>query len=117
MGLPPDIGRAHNAQSLRISGHDAVFDPVMHHLDKVAGPVGPAVQVALFGSAADLLASRGGRYIAPAGSKRRKDRVEMLADRLFAADHHAVPPLQPPAPAAGPDIDVMDPSRRQLLGA
>ncbi len=117
MGLPPDIGGAQNAQTLGIGGHDAVLDPVMYHLDKVAGPVGPAVQVALFGSAADLLASRGGRYIAPAGSKRRKDRVEMLDDRLFAADHHAVTPLQPPDPAAGPDIDVMDPSRRQLLGA
>ena len=83
----------------------------------MAGAIRPAAQVALFGSAADLFTPRGGRHIAPPGSQRRKDRVEMPDGRLFAADHHAVTPLQPPDPAAGPDIDVMDPSRRQLPGA
>src|SRR5205814_589209 len=117
MGLLPDIGRAQNADALRISGHDAVLDSVVHHLDEMARAVWPAMQVALFGGAGAFLASRGARNLAPAGGQRRKQRVEMRHDRRFTADHHAVTPFQPPDSAAGPDIDVMNSFRRQLLGA
>ena len=76
------------------------------------------MQVASLGGAgADLLASGGGRYVAPPGGEGPKDRIEVPDDRLFAADHHAIAPLQTPDPAAGSDIDVVDPPRRQLLGA
>src|SRR4051794_28291227 len=90
----------------------------MHHLDEMAGAVGPAMQIAELGSAGwQLFAAGGRRYLAFAGSERRKDRIEALDDRLLAADHHAIAPLEPPYSAAGPDIDIVDAPRRQLLGA
>src|SRR5205823_12023608 len=116
MGLLPDIGGAQDADALRVSRHDAVFDAVMDHLDEVAGAVRPAMQVTVLGSAADVLTARSGRYIASARSQRGKQRVEMPDNLCFAADHHAVAAFQPPYSAARPDIDIMDPPRRQLLG-
>src|SRR5208282_6852663 len=89
----------------------------MHHLDEMPGTVRPTMQVALFGGAADPLASRGGRDVAPSRSERREDRVETLHDLRLAADHHAVAALQPPHTPAGPDIDIVDLLRRQLLGS
>src|SRR5262245_46639829 len=44
-----DIGRAQNAEPLGIGGHDSVLDPVVDHLDEVAGTVRPAVQIAALG--------------------------------------------------------------------
>ena len=58
VGSLADVGAAQDAQPLGVGGHDAVLDAVVHHLDEVAGAVGPAVQVALLGGAADRLASR-----------------------------------------------------------
>jgi hypothetical protein len=34
---------AEHAQPLRVGGHDVVFDPVMNHLDEVAGAVWAAM--------------------------------------------------------------------------
>ena len=118
MRLLADIGRAQNAETFGIGRHQPVFDAVVHHLDEMAGAVWPAMQIALLGRAgAQFLASRRGRDVAPAGGQGRKNRIETLNHRLFAADHHAVAALQPPHPAAGPDIDIVDPPRHQLLGA
>src|ERR1700730_7327786 len=76
------------------------------------------MQIALLGRAsAQFLASRSGRDVASAGGEGRKYRIETLDYRLFAADHHAIAALQPPYPAAGPDIDIVDAARHQLLGA
>ena len=41
----------------------------------------------------------------------------MSHGRLRSADHHAVTALQAPDAAAGPDIHVIDPFRRELMGA
>ena len=64
--LLADVGGAQDAQSLGVGGHDAVLDAVVDHLDEVAGAVRPAVQIALLGGAADLLASRRARDVADA---------------------------------------------------
>src|SRR5437763_15390433 len=109
MGLLPDIGGAQDADALRVSRHDAVFDAVMDHLDEVAGAVRPAMQVTVLGSAADGLPARSGRYIASSRSQRGNQRVEMPDDLCFTADHHAVVALQPPNSAASPDIHVLAP--------
>src|SRR5260370_22595775 len=118
MGLFSDIGGVQDVQAFGIGGHQPVFDPVVDHLDKVAGAVRPTMQVALLGGAgAQFLPSRSGRDVALAGGQGRKDRIETLDHRLFAADHHAIAAFQPPDSPAGPDIDVVDPPRHQLLGA
>ena len=106
------------SETFGIGGHQPYSMPLCTILTKWPAPFGPAMQIALLGGAgAQLLAARGRRNVAPAGSQRRKDRIEALDDRLLAADHHAIAALQPPHPAAGPDIDIVDPPRRQLLGA
>src|SRR6516162_7965287 len=115
--LLADISVAQNAHPFGVGGHDAVLDPVMDHLDEVTGTVRPAVQVAELGSAADALASGRARDIPRAGSERLEDRIEMPHGRIRSADHHAVSALQTPDAAAGSDIHVVDPFRRELLGA
>ena len=79
--LLADIGVAQDAHALGVGGHDAVLDAVVHHLDEVAGAARPAVQIALLGGAADLLASRRARDVARAGRQRGEDRVEALHHR------------------------------------
>src|SRR5262245_21263682 len=54
---------------------------------------------------------------AGAGSELREDRIEVLDHRRLAADHQAVPSLPSPDATAGPDVDVVDALRRELLGA
>src|SRR6516165_4022856 len=117
MGLLPDIRGAQHTKSFGIGGHDAVLDAVVHHLDEMPGPVRPAMQVTLFGGAAQLLASRRTRDVASSWRERREDRVETFDYLRLAADHHAIAALEPPHTAAGPDIDIMDAFSRQLLRA
>src|SRR5215471_9360342 len=82
------------------------------------GAIWSTMQITLFGGArAHLLTTRGARNVAPSGRQRRKNRVETLHDRPFAADHHAVAALQTPDAAAGSDIDIVDAVRSQFLGA
>ena len=44
--LLADVGMVKNVQPLRVRGHDSVLDAVVHHLHKVSGAVGAAVQIA-----------------------------------------------------------------------
>src|SRR5438046_76053 len=78
------------------------------HLDEVAGARGTAVEVAVLGGAADLLASRRPRDAPHAGRERPEDRVEALDDRPLATDHEAVAALEPPDAAARADVDVVN---------
>src|SRR5947209_536019 len=54
MGLLADIRRLEHGHAFGVSGHDAVLDPVVHHLDEVAGAVRTAMEIALFSSSADV---------------------------------------------------------------
>src|SRR6476646_2260686 len=106
-----------NADPLRISGHDAVLDPVVHHLDEVPGTVCAAVQITELGSAADLLAPGGARDVSDPGRQRLEDRVETPYGSLWSPDHHAIAPLQAPDAAAGTNIHIVDVFGRELVGA
>ena len=73
-----DVGPPQNRQAFGIGGHDAVLDAVVDHFDEVPGPVRPAVQIAVFGRAADCPSrpgvrgaeSTGGASVAKIGSSR-----------------------------------------------
>ena len=111
------VGGAQHAQSLGVSSHDAVFDPVMNHLDEVTGAVWPAMQVTLLGGASGLFTPGRARYVACAWSQGCKDWIELLDNLLLAADHHAVTSLQSPDAAARSHVHVVDSLRREFLGA
>ncbi len=102
------VGMMEDVQPLRVGGHDAVLDPVVDHLDEVAGAGRPAMQVTVLGGAAGLLSTgrAGGRL--DTRRERRKDRVETPDGRFVAANHQAVSTVHPPDPAAGPDIHVLN---------
>src|SRR5262245_53721185 len=88
----------------------------MNHFDEVASAVWPAMEVPLLGGTG-FLAPRRARDIAQAWSQPGKDWIEMLDHLLLAADHHAVPALQSPDAAARAHVYVVDPLRREFLGA
>src|SRR5262245_36148298 len=90
------VGVAQDAEALGVSGHNAVFDAIVDHLDKMAGAVGAAMQVTLFGRAVHLLAAWRTRQVTRARRKRREDRIEVLHHVSFAANHHAVTAFQTP---------------------
>src|SRR5438046_10581349 len=96
MLLLADIGVAQNAHSLRVSGHDAVLDAIVDHLDEVPGAVSPAMQVTELGGAADILAPGRARDVSRTRGERREDGIKMPHGRLRLATRHAVPALQAP---------------------
>jgi len=85
----------------------------------MAGTIGTAMQIAIFGGAA--LIFRGPEceeQCCPRGrSERRKDRIEVLHDAGLAADHLTVAALEPEHAAAGSGVDVMDSLGAQRFGA
>src|SRR6266513_1389338 len=100
--VPEDV------EPLGVRLHEPVLDAVVDHLDEVAGARGTAVEVAVLGGAADLLASRRPRDAPHAGRERPEDRVEALDDRPLATDHEAVAALEPPDAAARADVYVVN---------
>ena len=89
----------------------------MDHLDEVARAARAAVQVAVFGGAAELLpAGRAGRRLDTWG-QRGENGVDAPDDRFITADHQAVPSLCPPNPAAGPHVHIVDALRFQFGSA
>ena len=89
----------------------------MDHLDEVAGAVRTAMQIAHFGLAERTGSTRRPRRGFHTGSQRTEDRVEMLNDRILAADHVAVAAFKPPHAATDTDIDVVDLLCLQFTGA
>ena len=84
----------------------------------MAGAVRPAMQIAVFGSAAlDFLAAGGARRGIDRRRERRENRIEMLHDLRLAADHLTEAALEAPYAAAGARIDVVNSLRRQRFGA
>ena len=76
--LLADVGRLEDAQAFRVRGHDPVLDAVVDHLHEVARAARPAVQVAVLGGAADLLAARRAIDVAAARGERLEDGIETL---------------------------------------
>jgi hypothetical protein len=75
------------------------------------------VQISFFGSAAGLFAARRTINIAAAWGKRFENGIEVLHDVVFAADHLAVAALKSPDAAAGADVHVVQPFRREFFCA
>src|SRR6516165_4287063 len=76
-GSLPDIGRFEDREPLRIGGHDAVFDPVVHHFHEMARATRAAMQIAVLGCSTGVLASGGARDVATTWREGSEDRVEM----------------------------------------
>src|SRR5205823_13973075 len=93
MLLLADIGLAQDSQAFGIGGHEAVLDAVVHHLDEMASAGRPAVQVALFGRATDLLASWGARDVAWPRRQGLENGVEPPDGLVRPSDHHAISSL------------------------
>ena len=117
MRLLADVGGTQDSHALRVGRHEAVLNPVVHHLDEVPGAVRPAVKVALLGGTAGSFATWGARDVADARCERHEQRIEVLDDRRFTADHHAVAALEPPDASARAYVHVVDAPGRQLPGA
>src|SRR5262249_9374610 len=103
-----------DVEALGIRLHDAVLDAVVDHLDEMAGPGGPAVQITFLRGARHFLPARRARDVAAAGRQRLENRVEALHRLFRATDHHAVPTLDAPAAPRGADITVVQPLALQL---
>src|SRR5207302_8869909 len=101
------------------------LDPVVDHLHEVPRPVRSAVEIAHRGAAALLTrltawrssaGARCGRH-PTSRRKRREDRLERGYHVGLAADHQAIPLLEPEHAATRSNIDTMNTERPQLLGA
>src|SRR5262245_42653793 len=108
---------AHDVEALGERLHDAVLDPVVDHLDEVAAADRPAVQVAILGGAAQLLAPRGALDAAAPRCEGLEDRIEALDHGGVAPDHQAVASLEAEHATAGPGVDVRDLPGGERLGA
>src|SRR5262249_2483124 len=104
-------------QTLRVRGHDAVFNSVVNHFYEMSATVRAAVQISLLRRPSHFFASWSARNISDAGSQACEDRIEVLHDLLLSSNHHAVAAFEPPHATAGTHIDVVDLPGRQFLGA
>src|SRR5579864_9341047 len=77
-----------DGEALRVRLHHAVFDSVVHHLDKVPGAGRPDMPPSLI----------------PGRSKRFKHGTQTVYRGFVAADHHRVAFLQAPDSAAGAHV-------------
>src|SRR5437868_13345848 len=102
------IGVLEDVKPFGIGLHQAVFDAVMDHLDKMPGADGAGVNIALLDPGIASLAPGGARDIADARRERGEDRIEPVDHRLVAADHHAIAPLDTPNAARGADAALID---------
>src|SRR5205823_10645644 len=102
-------------QSFSVGCHDAVFDTVVDHFDEVAGSIGAAMQISVFGCPANVLAVWRTGDVAETGRQCRENRIKAPHRLGFSSNHHAITTFQTPDAATCADVDIMDFSRRQLL--
>ena len=104
----PRVSAFQNADTFGVSGHDSGTRCRCGSFDEVTSAARSTVQVTLFRGATIFLTARSARYIANAGRKRDKDRIQTLDYFLFTADHHAIATLKAPDAAAGSDIEIVN---------
>src|SRR5438128_649651 len=75
------------------------------------------MEIAFFGGAASLLATGSARNVAAAGRKRLENRIEMLDDFFFAANHLTISSVESPNAAAGANVTIVNAFCREFLGA
>src|SRR5262249_3507104 len=112
-----DIGVAQDSKTLGVCRHHAVLDTVVDHFYEMTRSVGTAVEIAELSGAIDLFASWRPRNVARTRCEPLEDWIEMPHCRRFAANHHAVAPLQPPYATARADIHIVNPLRCEFLRA
>ena len=115
--LDTDVGPVQDVEAFGKGGHDPVLDAVVHHLDEMASPGPPAVQVALL-----LRRELPGtpwrtRNVTDTWGDGLQDRVDEGDRFLVTADHQAVAALQTEDAAAGTNIDVVQALLPKLGGA
>src|SRR5581483_10544619 len=110
------VGMLEEVQTLRIRGHHAVLDAVVHHFDEVPGAVRTAVQIAHLGRGLGRAPARAGLLPPAAGRESREDRLEGAEHSRLGTDHQTIALLEPEHTAARTGIDVVDACRAQLLG-
>src|SRR5712675_2132201 len=106
-----------NIQAFRVSRHQSILDPVVHHFNEVARARRAAVEIAFFRSARGLLAPWSTRRITAPRSQRVENGIKVANGVIFAANHLAVAALQAPHAAAGANINIVNALCRKLLGA
>ena len=109
------IGVLEDVETFGIGRHDSVLDPVVNHFDEVTGPVGTAMQPAVFRGGLVADASFGRRRGGDAGCERGKSGGRVLHGGFGAADHLAVTPFEAPDAAGHPDVDIVDALFREVL--
>ena len=84
--LAADVGSGRIGQTFGQGGHHAVFDAVVNHLHEVTRTAGTTVQVAVLGSAGNLIAAGKARCGVRSGKEplRLEDRIETLDDFVFS---------------------------------
>src|ERR1017187_9294455 len=106
-----------NVKSFGVGSHQSVFNPVMDHLDEMAGAGRPAMEVTLLDRATNLFPSRRARDIAASRSKRLEDWIEVQYGIAFTSDHQTITALDPPHAAARPHIDIANTLGLQFFGS
>ena len=66
------------------------------------------MQIAIFGGAAEFIASGRSIHVATSWGERLEDGVHPIDSFLVTSDHHAIAPLETPDTAAGSNIQVMN---------
>ena len=102
------VGCLKNAKAFGDSGHHAVLDAVVHHLDEVACAVGAAVQPALLAGAKGSVIVEGALGSFNAGGDGVEERLKRCHDVLFATDHQGEATFKAVHTAARSDVDVVD---------
>ena len=106
---------AQDIEALGVGLHQSVLDPVMHHLDEMAGACRTGVDVATLSAAVAFGAARCPWNIAEPGRERREDRIEMVHGLFRTPDHHAVAAIDTPDAARRAAIDIANALRRPIL--
>ncbi len=96
-------------QAFGVGRHQAIFNSIMDHLDEMTGTVRSTVKIALLGGAVSSVATEGTWRCTNPGRQCGKDRIEMLDNPVFPADHQAVSTLTARNAPACPHVDVMNP--------
>src|ERR1039458_9200643 len=91
-----------NVKAFGVGSHQSVFNPVMDHLDEMAGAGRPAMEITLLDRAADLFPSRCARDIAASRSERLKDWIEVQDGIALTSDHQTITALDSPHAATRP---------------
>src|SRR6266850_552371 len=94
-----EVARVDQLEAFAVGLHHPVLDPVVDHLDEVAGAALAEMRPAA-------------RWC-----ERIEDRLHDRDGALTAADHHAVAELQSPDAAGHADVEKIEPERRVLLRA